>query len=149
MSINWGAKIFLLYTGFVVLMGTLVWKSMHTKFDLVTEDYYQQEIGFQKKLDAKTATTSLAQKPVISVTEESIMVFFPQDFSGKAIKADLQLYNPANAALDKSFINLQAEAGKLTIARKDLPAARYTGKLTWQCEGKTYYQEAPVNLTWK
>ena len=149
MSINWGAKIFLLYTGFVLLMGTLVWKSVHTKFDLVTEDYYQQEIGFQKRLNAQNATAALAQRPVMSVTPEAIMIFFPQDFSGKAVKADLQLYNPANAALDKTFSNLQAEAGRLSIARKDLPAAQYTGKLTWQCEGKTYYQEAPLNLKWK
>jgi hypothetical protein len=149
MSINWGTKIFILYTGFVVFMGTLVWKSMHTKFDLVTEDYYQQEIGFQKKLDAQTATATLTQRPVMSVTPEAIIVFFPQDFSTKAIKADLQLYNPADAGLDKTFTDLQAEAGKLTIARKDLPAAQYTGKLTWQCDGKTYYQEAPLNLRWR
>jgi hypothetical protein len=149
MSINWGTKIFILYTGFVVFMGTLVWKSMHTKFDLVTEDYYQQEIGFQKKLDAQTATATLTQRPVMSVTPEAIIVFFPQDFSAKAIKADLQLYNPADAGLDKTFTDLQAEAGKLTIARKDLPAAQYTGKLTWQCDGKTYYQEAPLNLRWR
>src|ERR1043165_4473851 len=149
MTINWGTKIFLLYTGFVILIGTLVWKSVHTKFDLVTEDYYAQEISFQQRLDAQNATAGLTQKPVISATPEAIMVFFPQEFTGKAIQADLQLYNPANAALDKTFTNLQATDGKLRIERKNLPAAHYTGKLIWKCDGKSYYQEAPLSLNWK
>lgn len=149
MTINWGTKIFLLYSGFVLLIGVLVWKSTHTKIDLVTEDYYAQELTFQKKLDAESATAALASKPVMSVTPEAIMIFFPQDFAGKPIQADLQLYNPANAALDKNFTNLNAADGKLDIERKDLPAAKYIGKLSWKCEGKTYYQEAPLNLGWK
>jgi hypothetical protein len=149
MTINWGTKIFLLYAGFVLLIGVLVWKSTHTKIDLVTEDYYAQELTFQKKLDAENATAGLANKPVMTVMPEAIMIFFPQEFAGKAIQADLQLYNPANAALDKTFTGIQATEGKLKIERKDLPAARYIGKLNWKCEGKTYYQEAPLNLSWK
>jgi hypothetical protein len=149
MAINWGAKIVLFYTGFVLLIGVLVWKSTHTRVDLVTEDYYAQEISFQKKLDAEQATAGLPQKPVMSVTPETIMIFFPQEFSGKVIQADLQLYNPANSALDKTFTKLQVGNGKLNIDRKGLPAAHYTGKLTWTCDGKTYYQEAPLNLALK
>ena len=149
LSFNWGKKILFLYLGFMLLIGTLVWKSTHVAISLVSEDYYEQEVGFQKKLDAQAATAALHLKPVMSVTPEAIMVFFPQDFSAKAIQANLQLYNPANAALDKIFTNQQAVDGKLWIERKGLPAAHYTGKLTWKCEGKTYYQEAPLNLSWK
>jgi len=132
-----------------MLIGTLVWKCTHTKIDLVTEDYYAQELVFQRKLDAGNATAGLTQKPVMSLTPEAIMIFFPQEFSGKNIQADLQLYNPANSALDKVFTNLQAEEGKLRIERNELPAVAYTGKLTWKCEGKTYYQEAALNLSWR
>lgn len=149
MSFNWGTKIVFLYLGFVLLIGTLVWKSTQTKFDLVTEDYYAQEVTFQKKLDAQSATAALAQKPVMSVTPEAILIFFPQDFAGKEITAELKLYNPANAALDKTFDKLEAKDGKISIERKSLPAVPYTGKLTWEAEGKTYYQEAALNLSWK
>jgi hypothetical protein len=149
MSINWGTKIIFLYVGFIILIGTLVWKSTQTKFDLVSEDYYAQEVGYQKRLDAQSATAGLIQKPVMSVNEEAIIIFFPQAFSGKDIQADLKLYNPANAALDKQFDKLQAKDGRITIERKGLPASRYTGKLSWQCEAKIYYQEAELNLSWK
>ena len=146
MAINWGTKIFLLYTGFVLLICTLVWMSVHSRVDLVSEDYYEQEVGFQKKLNAQTATVQLAQKPVMSVTTQALLIFFPQEFRGKQIQADLRLYNPANAALDKAFTALPAEEGKLEISREGLPFAAYTLQLSWQCEGKAYYQEYPLNL---
>ena len=149
MAINWGTKIVFLYLGFVLLIGVLVWKSTHTKTDLVSEDYYAQELSFQKKLDAENATAGLISKPVITVTPEAVMIFFPQDFSGKPIEADLQLYNPANAALDKTFTRLQAEAGAIRLERKGLPAGAFVAKLNWKCEGKSYYQEAPINLSLK
>jgi hypothetical protein len=149
MSINWGTRIIILYSGFILLIGTLVWKSTQTKFDLVSEDYYAQEVGYQKKLDARAATAELVEKPVISVTPEAILLFFPQSFSGKHISAELQLYNAANAALDKKLDKLEAKEGRITIKRKGLPAVLYTGKLSWECEGRTFYQEAPLNLSWK
>jgi hypothetical protein len=146
MAINWGTKIFMLYTGFVLFICTLVWKSMHTNVDLVSEDYYEQEVTFQRKLNAQTATMQLSQKPVIITTLQAILIFFPREFHNKQIKADVHLYDPANAALDKAFVALQAEQDKLEISRKNIPAASYTVQLSWQCEGRKYYQEFPLNL---
>ena len=149
MSISWGTKIIFLYVGFIALIGTLVWKSTQTKFDLVSEDYYAQEVGYQTRLDAQAATAGLAQKPVMSVSPDAILIFFPQTFANKSIQADFKLYNAANAALDKQFDKLVAREGRITIERKGLPASRYTGKLSWTCDGQTYYQETELNLSWK
>jgi hypothetical protein len=149
MVINWGKKILLLYLGFVTLIVMLVWKSTQVKLNLVSEDYYAQEISFQRKLDARQASAGLSQKPVVSATPDAILIFFPQEFAGKDIKADLHLYNPANAALDKSFPGQQAAEGKIAVQRAGLPAANYIAKLAWTCDGKSYYQETPLNLIWK
>ena len=147
MAISWGTKIFFLYTGFILLIGTLVWKSTQSKVELVSEDYYEQEVGFQKRLDAQSATAALSQKPVVSVTEKSLLIFFPQEFSGKEILAEVKLYHRANSALDKLFSGLSANHGTLEISREKLPLTRYTMQIAWQCDGKSYYQEFPINLS--
>ncbi|MBS1614849.1 MAG: FixH family protein [Bacteroidetes bacterium] len=146
MTINWGTRILLLYVGFVALIGLLVWKSMHTKVNLVTEDYYAQELVFQKKLDAERASSLLAQKPVVSLTPKEIIIFFPPGFSGKNIEGHLQLYFAPDAALDRQFEHLQAHDGQISIPRKYIAQLKYTAKLSWTCEGTTYYQEYPLNL---
>jgi hypothetical protein len=147
MAINWGTKIFLLYAGFVLLIGTLVWKSMHTTVDLVSEDYYQQEVSFQQRLNAQTETMQLSHKPVVSTTPSAILIFFPQEFSGKKVRAEVRLYHPANSSLDKAFTTVVVNDGRLEIPRKNVPAVNYIAKLSWLCEGKTYYQEFPLNLS--
>ena len=148
-TMNWGTKIVFLYTGFVLLIITLVWKSAHTKFDLVSDDYYEQEVGFQKKLDARGNTALLSQKPVSGVTTDAVMIFFPQEFTGKAVIASVHLYNPSDASADKTYPALNVADGKLVIPRKDIKPAKYTLQLTWNCEGKEYYQDLPLNLSQK
>lgn len=146
MAINWGTRILLLYVGFITLIGVLVWKSTHTKVNLVTEDYYAQELIFQKKLDAERATNLLVQKPVINATQDELTVLFPGPFSEKQIDANLHLYYAPDAALDLQFEHLHARNGRLNISRKDIPALKYIAKLSWTCEGTAYYQESPINL---
>jgi hypothetical protein len=148
-TINWGTKIVILYSGFVLLIVTLVWKSTHTKVDLVSEDYYTQEVNFQKKLDAHTNSARLSHKPIAGITADAILVFFPQEFSGKGLSADVQLYNPSNAALDKSFTALGMRDGRIEIPRKDIVPASYIIKLSWSAEGRDYYEEMPVKLSGK
>ena len=149
MAISWSTRIFFLYTGFIILIGTLVWKTTQSKVELVSEDYYEREVGFQKKLDAQTATAALSQKPVVSLTDKSLLIFFPQEFAGKEISAELKLYNNANSALDKVFSGVPVIDGKLEISSERLPAMRYTAQLAWRCEGRSYYQEFPLKLSAK
>jgi len=144
MAINWGTRIVLLYLGFIALIGFLVWKSTHTKVNLVTEDYYAQELVFQKRLDAQNATAALVQKPQITTTADTIIIRFPEAFSTKEIEASLQLYYVPDAALDKHFDKLHTSNGTLSIPRASLPASKYTAKLNWSCDGQQYYQETPL-----
>jgi hypothetical protein len=149
MALNWGTRILFLYVGFVALMGVLVWKSMHTQVNLVTEDYYAQELSFQHKLDAENATAALTQRPVISATPDAVLVFFPHEFSALPVEAKLHFYYAPDGAMDKEFDRLATSSGRLSIPRNALPALRYTAKLSWQCAGRNYYQETPLNLSWQ
>ena len=59
-KIGWGTKITLLYLAFVVLIVTLVTKSMHQTFDLVSGDYYNQELKYQDVIDASKNQAGLS-----------------------------------------------------------------------------------------
>ena len=48
---NWGWKIALLFSGFVLFILFLVFKSVQQDFYLVSKDYYKQEIEYQKVID--------------------------------------------------------------------------------------------------
>ncbi len=52
MKLNWGHKIILSFVFFFMIMGTLIYKSVNTDFQLVAPNYYEQEIAYQDKIDA-------------------------------------------------------------------------------------------------
>ena len=53
MKFNWGVGIFTFYGLFVVFILALVFRSSQENYDLVTEDYYQQEIRFEEVINKR------------------------------------------------------------------------------------------------
>jgi hypothetical protein len=59
MHISWGIKIAMLYCGFVALIIIMVSMAMNQKIDLVSKDYYEQELNYQKKIDKTNRSHAL------------------------------------------------------------------------------------------
>ena len=64
---NWGFKILMLYAAFVGMIIFLVFRTAHENIDLVTEDYYQQELAFQNKIDQTAAALQIGEDPVVRI----------------------------------------------------------------------------------
>ena len=56
---NWGYKILIVYIVFIAGIVTLVYKSSVQNQDLVVNDYYDQELKYQDKIDAVLRTNNL------------------------------------------------------------------------------------------
>jgi len=58
---NWEKKIAIVYLSFVGFMGFLVWKCLQQDdIHLVSKDYYQKEIAYQKDIDRMNNTNQLS-----------------------------------------------------------------------------------------
>jgi hypothetical protein len=145
LKLNWGTRIALLYGGFVVLIIILVTGSMRQSFDLVTPDYYSQEIKYQEVINADKNLVALSERVKLNVEASQIAILFPQDFSGKAISGTVQFYSPVNSTWDKK-LDLAVTDNKMTVMRNVLKNTAYTVKLSWKADGKDYYQETEINL---
>lgn len=145
MQINWGAKVAILYLSFVALIVTLVVSSMHQKFDLVSKDYYKQEIEYQRVIDASKNQAALSAPVAITKSGNEVIVNFPQDFKNKSISGTIQFYSPIDASMDKQF-NIAALNNSMAINDKELRKTKYKVKLSWQADGKNYYQESDINM---
>jgi hypothetical protein len=143
--ISWGVKIAILYTGFVILIATLVINSMRQNFDLVATDYYQQEIQYQKVIDAGKNQATLSSPVQIHANETAVILNFPKEFTGKLVKGKALFYSEINSAWDKSF-DISTDANMAAFMRKELKPAAYKLKINWEADGKAYYQESTINL---
>lgn len=143
MKINWGHKILFVYLAFVVGILVLAFMANQQKFDLVTPNYYDAELKFQNVIDQKQRVAELSAPPKISHSVNSVSIQLPGEFLNKNVKGQLYLYRPSDASKDiktnfttnKSFVEV--------VLNKNLSGA-YDVKLSWQADGKTYYNEQRI-----
>lgn len=143
MKISWGHKIALVYLAFIAGIMFLAYKASQQKFDLVTEDYYGEELKYQNVIDQKDRVTQLSSAPVITHSVNEVKVQLPGEFTGKAVKGELYLYRPSDATKDLR----QPFAINGNYFRLQLPqslSGMYDVKLSWQANGQTFFNEQKI-----
>jgi hypothetical protein len=143
MKISWGHKILIVYLGFVVGILVLVFLASQQKFDLVTSNYYDAELKFQNVIDKKQRVAELSAPPKISHSVNSINIQLPDEFLNKEVKGEFYLYRPSDASKDFKTNFTTAKSFVEVALNKNLSGA-YEVKLSWQADGKTYYNEQRI-----
>ncbi len=146
MKISWGWKIALLYSTFVVLMVSLVIASSRQQFDLVSKDYYKEEIAYQDVIDAGKNLAALSGSLEISANENAVRIVFPPEFGGRVISGDIRFYSGVHAAWDRSF-KINASGNTVTIPRAELVNTKYTIKINCVVDNAKYYRESEIQLS--
>ncbi|HEX3164829.1 MAG TPA: FixH family protein [Chitinophagaceae bacterium] len=140
MKLSWGYKIMFVYTAFVAGIGFLAFKANNEKFDLVTKDYYDQELKYQQVIDQAANTSKLSVPVIIERKEGELKISFPGEMKNKKKLVDFYLYYAADAKKDfrKSFeLNENELVQALPVGMKGM----YEVKLSWEAEGVKYYFE--------
>lgn len=144
MKLNWGSGIALLYSGFVIGILTLVVMSSRQKVDLVTENYYEEELGFQKKIDKIERTRQLKQPLLWGVNQEGIQIRYPEEMRGLGISGKIKLYCPADNGKDTEFSVQPDSTLQQLIPASKLRAGRYQLQIDWQADTATYWNEGVI-----
>jgi len=140
MKINWGTGIVLAFIGFMCFILYFVVKVNTDKkydHDLVTEDYYKEELDFQNDINKETNAKNLSENISWKKTEEGLLITFPETFTINNISGKVFLYRPSNKQLDfETPISLSNH--NLLIPDKRLLDGRWNIKVDWQYNGKSY-----------
>lgn len=143
MKISWGYKIMFVYIAFVAGIGFLIFKASNQEFDLVTKDYYEQELKYQQVIDQSANASRLSMPLNIEKKEAELKISFPDEMKNKKKLVDFYLYYAADAKRDfrRSFeLNENELAQALPVGMKGM----YELKLTWETEGVKYYHEQKI-----
>ena len=145
-QLNWGFKITLLYSVFAVGIIFLVVASSRQQIDLVSADYYKQEVGYQKVIDASKNQAALTAPVVIHANSYTVIFDLPAELRGKEVTANIDFYSPVNKEWDRNF-KVTTSENSISIGRDKLEAKNYTIKISYTVDGKDYYQESAIQLS--
>ena len=136
---NWGLKITLLYVGFVAMILTLVFKASGEKVDLVTKDYYAQELKHQGKMDATTRVLPIKDQIKVGVDREFLTIQLP--LTALPDSGKVGIYRPSDSSLDKTFKLGIDQNGAQSMSTKGWQMGYYKINISWTTKGQEYLFE--------
>lgn len=146
MKVNWGTAIVIAFVGFIgFIMYFVISMSTDKKYDhdLVTEDYYQEELKYQSDIDKEASAKSLTKNITHERTEDGIVLKFPENLKTQNIDGKVFLYRPSNKQLDFE-IPISLSNHNLLIPDKRLLDGRWNIKVYWTHNKKDYLYKADI-----
>ena len=147
MKINWGTGIVIAFVLFIAfIMYFVINMNLNKKYDhdLVTEDYYQEELLHQNEIDKVDNAKKLKENVSWKKTDDGILISFPKDLDYTNIMGNVFLYRPSNKKVDFE-IPISLSDHYLLIPKTSLLNGRWNIKVDWKYNGKSYlYKESIV-----
>ena len=146
MKVNWGTAIVIAFGLFITFILYFVFKvQTNPKYDneLVTQDYYQQEMKVQGNIERASNANALADKVKITKTTEGLQVTFPTAFIPKNIKGKVFLYRPSNQKLDFDM-PISLSDPYLLIPKSNLVGGLWDITIEWEYDGTSYRNKEAI-----
>lgn len=140
-KLNWGFGIVLAFVGFIsFIMYFVISMSSNNKYshDLVASDYYNQELNYQKKIDATKNAKKLKEDIKIERVKEGVKIIFPKQFNTELIKGKVFLYRPSNKQLDFEMPIAVSDSSYLLMPDKRLLDGRWNIIVDLTYNGQSY-----------
>lgn len=148
MKINWGTGIVIaigLFMGFILFFVITMMTDSTYDHDLVIEDYYKQEIGFQDELDARNNAAQLEKKVRIEQNPEGVRIVFPKEYVQQLTEGKVMFYrvNQKKLDFDKS---LSFTENSMLIPADEIVSGRWDVSVYWNMNGKDYTVKENINF---
>ncbi|MCX8489833.1 MAG: FixH family protein [Cyclobacteriaceae bacterium] len=127
---------------FALFIGILVFVCVREDISLVSNNYYQDELRHQIKMDQQQNMADLKHQPIIKMTDAQIDIFFQS--LEKIEKGELRVARPSDERLDQRFELTNQPRQNLKLARWE--RGLYRVSMQWSMEGKDYYYEKLIVL---
>lgn len=143
---NWGNKLLIVFALFGSSMSYMVYRCMETPIDLVSKEYYKEELAYQQVIDGTRRANALSQQPHLSTTDAGLQLQLPPEMKQKTLTGQIRFYCPADAARDRD-IPLRPDAdGSQTIPKQALAPGQYTVSVSYSEGGVNYFSQQPFTI---
>lgn len=141
---TWGTGIVIAMLAFMIFILSFVYKSIamdEYQHELVSEDYYKEELHYQEEIDKLNNSNSLSKNIELVNSKEGILVSFPEDLKQESIVGSIYFQRLSNEKLDFT------EQIKLTNHQQLIPVEKLVSgkwiiKIDWESEqGKYLFKE--------
>ncbi|MBU0679147.1 MAG: FixH family protein [Verrucomicrobia bacterium] len=127
------------------VVGFVIWSLGH-RVDLVSPEYYEQEIRYQDRIDSEARTARLGSMVGITHVKnaKSLIIQIPDNHS--EAEGSIILYRPSDKKLDRQLDLAVDQNGRQTVDLSDLQSGMWRARLSWRVTTNDYYLEDIIFL---
>jgi nitrogen fixation protein FixH len=145
----WPLGICVVFALFFIGMAIVVVIAATHRDHLVSDNYYEQELKFQSRIDSATRTQKSGAAIRYDTATGCVVIALPvaqlvQKFSGT-----IELYRPAEAKLDREFLLSPQADGSQTLNVSKLAAGLWLARVKWNAGGENYFFEQKITIAGK
>ena len=129
---NWGRSLILVFIVFAAFMGYLVYRASGTHFDLVSKEYYKDELRYQDKIDGFRNAAAMEAVQLRVDSAGILQIRFPEQMKGKPVQGSLWLYCKTDAGKDLHIPLAEDTTGMRVINLSGKASGKYQAKLHWE-----------------
>lgn len=148
-NFSWGHGVFIALAAFIIFILSMLFlfPNGQKNSEMVTDNYYEEELKYQDVIDAKKRADTLHEKPVYSQDKSGIKITFPQDYNNSNTTVKFVMNRTDDQNLDvRKAVQLDANRS-FTIPSQVLKMGSYTLRLSWT-KDKTDYR-LDYDVIWK
>ena len=143
---HWGKGIVIAFIAFIAFILYFVVRMAtddRANHDLVTSDYYKQELSYQKEIDAADKAAHKNIEVRVAQHENGLVIYFPEQFNPKEITGKVSFYRPSNKQLDFD-LPISLSNTHLLVPDNRLVDGRWDIAITWSYEGDTFLNKYKI-----
>ena len=140
---NWGNKLILVFIVFGGMISYMVYRCMQTPVNLVSEQYYKDELAYQQVIDGTKLANALSGKVELALVPAGIRVGLPQEMRGRPVKGMIFFYCPSDVTRDRRIPLGMGTTGEQEIGKGVVSSGHYMVKVSWETGGVNYFMEQP------
>ena len=116
--------------------------------DLVTENYYEEEVAYQDQIERIERSKDLSQSVKLNhnPSNKIIVLEFPSDFNADSIAGNILFFRPSDAKQDQILPIRLNDEGLQILDVKNLSRGMWRVKIFWHMGGEEYYDEKTLSF---
>ncbi|WP_114781577.1 FixH family protein [Botryobacter ruber] len=132
----------LLFMGYIAYF---VYKAMRQDVDLVSKDYYEQEIKYQDHINTVDRTKAVGDVKVeYNAAAQTILLQLPESLKGENLSGKINLFRPSDDKLDQELPLQPGRDLSQLIEAENLEKGLWKVRISFSAGNEKYYTEESI-----
>lgn len=146
---SWPYAIVATFVLFASYIGYMVQHALRTTVDLVSPDYYQQELRYQQRMESVARTAALPAPVQVRYEPgaQRLTLALPPALAGQAVQGQVHFFRPSDQALDFTLpFAPTGEPRQQQVNTSRLQAGYWRLRLDFTASGQQYFVEKELSI---